>query len=107
MSPSPAALTIYGFGLTCLLAGAVNLARSLHRTSTTCQVADVGNSLAAIAMGIYYPLAAYQESRLFFVATVPMRGLTTAVFWGLGQHKLALWEGCGALATALALLACG
>ncbi|KAG5982538.1 hypothetical protein E4U55_001758 [Claviceps digitariae] len=106
MTPSPAALTIYTFGLTCLLAGTYNLWQSLQHASA-CQIADTGNALAAIAMGLYYPLAAYQANRLFFKATVPMRILTTVVFWRLGQHSVAMWEGCGALATALALLAEG
>ncbi|KAG6039846.1 hypothetical protein E4U41_002024 [Claviceps citrina] len=106
MTPSPAALTIYAFGLTCLIAGMNMLLRQdLAGVSTTCRVADAGNSLAAIAMGVYYGLAACQENRLFFMATVPMRSLTTAVYWGLGRYKLALWEGCGALLTALALMA--
>jgi hypothetical protein len=65
-----------------------------------------GNSLAAIAMGIYYALAAYQENRAFFYLTVPMRSLTATVFWRQGgQWKIAgLWEGGGAVLTAVALM---
>jgi hypothetical protein len=65
-----------------------------------------GNSLAAIAMGIYYTLAAYQENRAFFYLTVPMRVLTSTVFWTQGgQWKMAgLWEGGGAVLTAVALM---
>ena len=80
-----------------------------------------GNSLAAIAMGIYYTLAAYQENDVFFALTVPMRLLSTAVFWsqsrGLsaGQSEsesagaqawmlAAAWEGGGAVLTAAALV---
>lgn len=64
-----------------------------------------GNSLAAIAMGIYYTLAAYQENRLFFLLTVPMRMLTSIVFWNqAGGWKMAsVWEGGGAALTAFAL----
>jgi hypothetical protein len=65
-----------------------------------------GNSLAAIAMGIYYSLAAYQENRSFFKLTVPMRLLTATVFWGQGGmwKGAGLWEGVGAGLTGLALL---
>ena len=62
------------------------------------------NGLAAIAMSIYYTLAVYQKNRLFFIASVPMRLLTTAVFWGQGWTAPALWEAFGASATAFALL---
>lgn len=64
-----------------------------------------GNSLAAIAMGIYYMLAASQENRLFFLLTVPMRMLTSIVFWNQGgSWKMAgVWEGGGAALTAFAL----
>jgi hypothetical protein len=57
-------------------------------------------------MGIYYTLAAYQENRPFFYLTVPMRLLTSAVFWGLGGGwKIAsFWEGGGAVLTAFALV---
>jgi hypothetical protein len=66
----------------------------------------LGNSLAAIAMGIYYTLAAYQENRTFFYLTVPMRLLTSLVFWRQGgEWKIAgAWEGGGALITAGALM---
>lgn len=62
------------------------------------------NGLAAIAMSIYYTLAAYQKNRLFFAASVPMRLLTTVVFLGQGWTAPALWEGFGAVVTAFALL---
>ncbi|KAK0717806.1 hypothetical protein B0T26DRAFT_710896 [Lasiosphaeria miniovina] len=50
-------------------------------------------------MGIYYTLGACQNNRAFFLATVPMRLLTTAVFWGQNWRAAALWEGIGALLT--------
>ncbi|KAM7192188.1 hypothetical protein V8F33_008462, partial [Rhypophila sp. PSN 637] len=68
--------------------------------------ASHGLSLAALAMGIYYSLAAYQENRSFFVLTVPMRLLTATVFWGQGDawRLPAVWEGGGALFTLGALV---
>lgn len=65
-----------------------------------------GNALAAIAMGIYYTLSAVQENRAFYVASVPMRLLTTGVFGFQGGPWIvpSLWEGIGALATGFALL---
>jgi hypothetical protein len=62
-----------------------------------------GNSLAAIAIGIYYTLAGYQENTTFFLMTVPMRLLTTVVFWNQGWKAPALWEGIGSLWTLGAL----
>ncbi|CAN8096210.1 unnamed protein product [Discula destructiva] len=61
------------------------------------------NSLAAIAMGIYYPLAAFQENQAFFIATVPMRSLSATVFWLPDWRAAAIWEGAGAALTGLAL----
>ncbi|KAJ7819350.1 hypothetical protein B0H14DRAFT_2836548, partial [Mycena olivaceomarginata] len=61
------------------LAGVLNLLEfpsSLNvHVPADCLPAAAGNSLAAVAMGIYYTLAAYQENRKFFIATVPMRCL--------------------------------
>ena len=54
-------------------------------------------------MGIYYTIPAYQENRTFFMATVPMRSLTSVVFWQYGRMVVAIWEGLGALITAAAL----
>jgi len=70
-----------------------------------CMPLSAGTSLAATAMGIYYTLAAYQENRMFFVLTVPMRSLTAAVFWSYGSawRPGAIWEGGGAMLTAVAL----
>ena len=74
--------------------------------SPVCLTPMRGNALAAIAMGIYYSLAAWQENWTFFKLTVPMRCLTAFVFWDAGdQWKIAgIWEGLGAALTAAALL---
>ncbi|KAK3324905.1 hypothetical protein B0H66DRAFT_547008 [Apodospora peruviana] len=103
------AYTILIFGASCLAAGVSSLLNpesvleplGLDQSAIP---AMRGNALAAIAMGIYYSLAAYQSNRLFFIATVPMRLLTTSVFWSQGWNATALWEGSCALATAAALL---
>lgn len=97
--PSFSALTIYLFGATAFGAGVHTL---LFSGPTTPEMK--ANSLAAIAMGIYYPLAAYQENRAFFIATVPMRSLSATVFWQQGWVEAAVWEGAGAALTGLALM---
>ncbi|KAH8892601.1 hypothetical protein GQ53DRAFT_746083 [Thozetella sp. PMI_491] len=107
--PSLAALSIYIFGLTCLVAGGSTLwdptsAPAELGFSSACIPVAKGNSLAAIAMGIYYMLAAYQENRKFFMLTVPMRLLSTMVFWNQGWAIPAIWEGSGALLTLGALM---
>lgn len=96
--PSFSALTIYLFGATAFGAGVHTLLSSGPATPEM-----KANSLAAIAMGIYYPLAAYQENRAFFIATVPMRSLSATVFWQQGWVEAAVWEGAGAALTGLAL----
>jgi len=50
---------------------------------------------------------AYQENALFFAATVPMRLLTTAVFFTQGWAVPAVWGGVGAVMAAIALLNTG
>ncbi|KAE9962804.1 hypothetical protein EG328_012015 [Venturia inaequalis] len=109
--PSATALTIALFGLSCLVAGIHTLTSPstyIGNLSLPLQAlpAVYGLGLASTAMGIYYLLAAYQENRAFFVATVPMRLLTTAVFAGLGGpwRVPAIWEGIGALITLVALV---
>ncbi|TVY31710.1 hypothetical protein LSUB1_G008956, partial [Lachnellula subtilissima] len=114
--PSLPAYTIYLFGLTAFLASITHLISPTSATVSlslpnSCIPATNGpplsspphknpnpipiphphprNSLAAIAMGIYYTLAARQENRTFFKLTVLMRMLTAGVFWGEGgQWKL-------------------
>jgi hypothetical protein len=106
--PSQAAFSIYVFGLTSFIAGVFSL---LAPESATAELGFPpiripvarGNSLAAIAMGIYYTLAAYQDNKAFFALTVPMRLLTTAVFWSQEWTAPAIWEGSGALLTLSAL----
>jgi hypothetical protein len=105
---STAQATIYLFGASSLLAGLTCLAApALVEPSAATHPETLpfirANGLAATAMGIYYPLAAYQNNAAFFAATVPMRLLTTAVFWAQGWPGAAAWEGLGAVATALAL----
>jgi hypothetical protein len=109
--PTPAAYTIYAFGITAFIAGLSNLlfgnsALDNFGLPDACLPAMYGNALAAIAMGIYYTLAAYQENHLFFALTVPMRTLTAVIFWRLGGpwKPAGVWEGFGAALTGLALV---
>jgi hypothetical protein len=109
--PTFTALTIYIFGLTSLLAGLNNLINPHEALSTlalpsSARPASDGMALGAIAMGLYYPLAAAQENRKFFALTVPMRMLTAAVFWRHGGVWMtpALWEGFGAIITGAAMV---
>ncbi|KAI1166978.1 hypothetical protein F5B18DRAFT_603228 [Nemania serpens] len=107
--PSPAALTIYLFGVTAFLAGVASLidpssVASQLNFPLVCTPVGRGNSLAAIAMGVYYTLAAYQENTMFFIAAVPMRLLSTVVFFRQGWSVPAVWEGTGALITGIALV---
>ncbi|KAJ7752574.1 hypothetical protein B0H16DRAFT_787045 [Mycena metata] len=106
--PSPAAFSIYAFGLTAFLAGLVGLIAPTSQAATAhlpgpfsplCIPTARGNALAVIGMGIYYTLAAYQENEMFFALTVPMRLLTTTVFWAQGWKGPAVWEGGGAVVT--------
>lgn len=108
--PQLTPLTIYVFGVSSFLIGAYNLlnpqtALAALGLPAAAMPASKGNSLAALAMGMYYCLAARRHDRAFFVLTVPMRLLTASVFWNYGDNwtKAALWEGGGAVLTALAL----
>lgn len=105
--PSAAAVTIFLFGVTSLGAGLQGLLfgpPSPPDASLLAHQAMTANYLAATAMGLYYPLMAYQENRTFFVATVPMRALSATVFWLQQWKSASLWEGAGALLTAVALV---
>ncbi|TVY24185.1 hypothetical protein LHYA1_G006965, partial [Lachnellula hyalina] len=69
--PSLPAYTIYLFGLIAFLAGITPLFSPTSATVSlglpnSCIPATNGNSLAAIAMGVSYTLAAWQENRTFF-----------------------------------------
>ena len=94
----------------CLIAGLTNLAKPEDALAAldlpeTARSASNGMALAAVAMGLYYPLAAWQENTAFFALTVPMRLLTATVFWLQGGpwRVPAAWEGSAALLTGLAL----
>ncbi|RFU87987.1 hypothetical protein DY218_03880 [Streptomyces triticagri] len=71
------------------------------------------SSMAAVNMGVYYMLAAAADWTPFFRWTVPFRLLTFTVFTlavigdraPAGLIGVGLWEGAGALATAIALRA--
>jgi hypothetical protein len=114
MAPSPSSFTSYtvlAFGVTSFLAGAHTLIQpsfpiSAFGLPSGSEGSVRGNGLAAIAMGIYYTLAYAQQNRKFFIATVPMRLLTSFVFAFQGSAWIApsLWEGLGALMTGFALL---
>lgn len=108
--PKASTLSIYAFGGTALITGAANLIfrthalSSLHLPNTpNVRPASDGLALAATAMGIYYIQAAIQENREFYVLTVPMTMLTAGVFLSYrGVWRIAaLWEGLGALTTAV------
>ncbi|RFU76542.1 hypothetical protein TARUN_5706 [Trichoderma arundinaceum] len=107
MSPIPRA-TILAFGATSFVSGIASLiSPALMIDSLSLPSGAVpavkGNALAAIAMGIYYTLAAYQNNTAFFAATVPMRLLTATVFWGQDWKAASIWEGTGAVLTATTL----
>jgi len=109
--PPISSLSIYLFGITAFVAGVTHLispqiALSTFDLPASALPAVHGNSLAAIAMGIYYTLAAWQNNRTFHTLTVPMRSLTAAVFWAQGGswRLAAVWEAAGALLTGTALL---
>jgi hypothetical protein len=115
---SAAATASHVFALTCWVVGTYNLARpqaalvSFGLPAVALPSVN-GTSLAAIAMGIYYHLAGFQENRSFFIATVPMRLLTASVFClapGAESDETrsvfriaGFWEGGFAMVTAAAL----
>lgn len=101
-------LSILAFGISSFFAGLITLMNPSSSLDILHLPRDAipairGNALAAIAMGIYYCLAAYQHNVPFYYATVPMRGLTTIVFWAQGWYAASIWEGLGSITTALAL----
>ncbi|KKP02445.1 hypothetical protein THAR02_05456 [Trichoderma harzianum] len=107
--PSIPRATILAFGITSFISGwasliSPNLMIESLNLPTGALPAVKGNALAAIAMGIYYTLAAYQNNTAFFVATVPMRLLTATVFWAQDWKAASIWEGAGAVLTAAALV---
>lgn len=108
--PSKPALTIALFGLAALFNGLF----ALFSPSTSLQFLQLpstalppvyASNIALAAVGVYYLLAAYQENKAFFIATVLMRSMTAVAFWTLCQWRtVAIWEGSGAAITAAALL---
>jgi hypothetical protein len=69
------------------------------------------SSMAAVNMGVYYVLASLADWKAFFRWTVPFRLLTFTVFTlavltgraPAGFLGVGIWEGLGAVATAIAL----
>ncbi|MCJ1399709.1 hypothetical protein MMC11_002911 [Xylographa trunciseda] len=109
--PPISSLSIYLFGTTAFVAGAAHLVSPQTALSSLDLPASAlpavhGNSLAAIAMGIFYTLAAWQNNRAFYTLSVPMRSLTAAVLWAQGGpwRLVAMWEAAGALLTGTALV---
>jgi hypothetical protein len=101
-------LSILGFGVTAFVTGLFTLARPEIITSRLSISPDGlpsirGNGLSALAMGLYYILAAYQNNQAFFKLSVPMRLLSTYVFWRQQWIVASAWEGCSATFTALTL----
>lgn len=101
-------ITILAFGITAFLSGVLTLlipetATSQLQIPLDCVPPLRGNGLSAIAMGIYYTLAALQNNRAFFKLTIPMRLLTTFIFWRQGWTLPSIWEGASAFLTALTL----
>lgn len=108
--PSYTAYTIYVFALSSFLFGLTTLlnpSRGVEVLDLPAAAAPsvVASSLAAVAMGAFYTLAAYQENRAFFRLSLFTRGLTTSVFWSMGGGWRApgVWEGMGVVSTAVAL----
>ncbi|KAH7117557.1 hypothetical protein B0J11DRAFT_536242 [Dendryphion nanum] len=109
--PSTTAYTIAIFGLSCFLSGIFTLFNASISLSTldlppTARPAVQASSLAAIAMGVFYCLAAWQENRAFFKFSLGTRTLTTVVFLRTGGPwwMLGIWEGVGVLSTMAGLV---
>jgi hypothetical protein len=108
--PSPTALTLYAFGISAVLLGLATLYDSQANADFMALPAGSlpsvrASALATTAIGTYYMLLAYQNNRLFAVASVPVRCLTTYGFISEGGNwrLVGAWEGAGAAATACAL----
>ena len=123
---STAGWTVAVFGVLALLMGAVGLARpELLLTLLGFEVIPAAeraggdftrtflyaSSMASFNMGVYYLVAAHTEWRAFYRFTVWFRLLTFTVFtlvvvFGAAPVMflgVAVWEGLGAVATALGL----
>jgi hypothetical protein len=89
--PSPTALTLYTFGISAVLLGLATLydpqANADFMTLPAGSLPSVrASALATTAIGTYYMLLAYQNNRLFAVASVPVRCLTTYGFMSEGSN---------------------
>ena len=109
--PDLSTISISLFGISALVAGlqtllAPSTSQSAFELPPSALPAIKAMSLASIAMGIYYNLAAYQNNRAFYALSVPMRTLTAIIFWGQGGlwKTASVWEGGSAALTGLALL---
>jgi hypothetical protein len=108
--PSPAAYTIYTFGIITLFFGFSGLydpSSSLSQLGLPAAAAPSvqASSLGAIAVGAFYCLAAHQENRAFFKLSLITRTLTTiwALRMGGGWMALGVVEGLGVVGTGVAL----
>jgi hypothetical protein len=109
--PSIAALTIHIFGAVALfsgIAGLLNPSFHLQQLDLPAAAAPAiqASSLGAIAIGVFYILAAFQENRAFFKLTLLTRTLTAIWAMRLGGEWTVLGrlEGLGAIITACALV---
>ncbi|KAF2280508.1 uncharacterized protein EI97DRAFT_124696 [Westerdykella ornata] len=112
---SHSAMSIYLFGCMSFCFGVLTLLRPEQAAArlelpSEAIPAIQACSLAAIAIGVFYTLAAYQENRAFFRCSLLTRSLTTWVLWnaskewGSAWKEVALWEGTAAAVTAVALV---
>ncbi|RSL61018.1 hypothetical protein CEP54_006480 [Fusarium duplospermum] len=106
---SPVQITITAFGVSAFVSGVSTLVNPNYTLEflnlPLAALPSVrGNALAAIGMGIYYSLAAFQNNTAFFAASVPMRLLSATIFWFQGWEAASIWEGTASIATGMALL---
>lgn len=106
---------IVGMGMTGLMAPQFLLAilglSENGMSANTTQLFVMASSQASLAMGLYYILAAVNETRIFFQWSVPLRIINFMVFTsmvavGVAPHQwlmVAELELAGALATGIAL----
>jgi hypothetical protein len=109
--PSITGSTIHLFGAIALISGICGLLNPSYNLQQLNLPADAApaiqaSSLGAIAIGVFYILAAFQENRAFFKLTLLTRTLTAiwAMRVGGGWTVLGRLEGLGALVTACALV---
>lgn len=118
--------TIFIFGVLAFLLGVVGLIRpeillsilgfevierSQRAVGDYTIVFMTASSMASFAMGVYYMLMAWNNVKLFYGWTVPVRTLTFIIFTTLVISNIAplkfigvgIWEFIGALVTGIAL----